>query len=174
MADADKGDMASLLPDRELTVRPVGSITGQEQAPETLAIRPFFFGQLPKAIRLLRPVTDAVRAAGIASIEGTEFRLVSDWPLRLPQLMDEAGEAVVGFVAFAISKPREWFDTLPADDGIKITKAVFEVNADFFGQRVAPMLGMSFQPVEKVATGEPSSADSSAPATAGQTSSATP
>lgn len=110
---------------------------------ETLTLKPFTFGMLPRAIKLLRPVTEAVGAAGIAKFEGGNFYLAPDWPLKLPQLMDEAGEALVLFIAFAANKPRDWFDTLGADEGIDIAKAVFEVNGDFFVKRVAPKLGMS-------------------------------
>jgi hypothetical protein len=161
MSDTDKGDLAVLFPEREVTLS-----TG-----EKLELKPFAFGKLPRAIRLLRPVTDAVRAAGIAGFDGTNFALAPDWPLRLPQLMDEGGEALVEFVGFAIGKPREWFDELGADDGIALTKAAFEVNGDFFARRVAPMLGMSI-PRPAAATGEPSPADSAASATPGMTSNA--
>ena len=87
--------------------------------------------------------------------------------------MEEGGEARVELVAFAVKKPRAWFDELGSDDGIALTKAAFEVNGDFFARRVAPMLGMSIQP-EKAATGEPSSPASAPADTVGPTSSATP
>ena len=154
-------DLEKLLPGDE-----VGLSNG-----ETLTLKPFFFGQLPRAVKLLRPVTESIRAAGIASFDGKEFALASDWPLRLPQLMDDGGEALVEFAAFAVGKPREWFDTLGADDGIALTKAAFEVNASFFARKVAPMLGMSVTPPE---TGAPSSQDLSLRDTVGATSSTTP
>lgn len=162
MSDADKGDLAALLPGRDVTLS-----TG-----EVLTLMPFYFGQLPRAIKLLRPVTDAVRAAGIAGFDGKDFALAPDWPLRLPQLMDEGGEALVEFVAFAVKKPRAWFDELGSDDGIALTKAAFEVNGEFFAKKVAPMLGMSM--AAPAPTGAPSSPDSSPPATVGETSSPTP
>ena len=152
-------DLAKLFPDRELTL----------SNGEVLTLRPFYFGQYPKAIKMLRPVTDAVRDAGIAGFNGAQFSLASDWAMRLPQLMDEAGEALVEFVAFAVDKPRSWFDTLPGDDGILLTKAAFEVNGDFFVQRVAPKLGMALPPI-----GEPSQPDLSPSATPGTPSEATP
>jgi hypothetical protein len=123
---------------------------------ETLTLKPFTFGQLPRAIKLLRPVTEAVGDAGIARFDKGDFFLAPDWPLRLPALMDEAGEALVSFVAFACGKPREWFDTLGADEGIALTKAAFEVNGDFFVKRIAPMLGMALPKKAEPATGEPS------------------
>lgn len=154
MSDLDK-----LFPDRDVQL-PGG---------EKITVRPLFFGQLPKAVKLLRPITEAIRSAGIAAFDGKDFSLASDWPLKLPQLMDEGGEGLIEFVAFATSKPRAWFDTIGADDGIALTKAVFEVNGDFFVARVAPMLGMSATPKPTGATSLP---DSYLPATAGSTSSA--
>lgn len=121
---------------------------------ETLTLKPFTFGQLPRAIKLLRPVTEAVGTAGIAEFKDGNFFLSADWPLKLPVLMDEAGEALVSFVAFAAGKPREWFDTLGADEGIALTKAAFEVNGDFFVKRIAPLLGMAVP--TKAPAGEPS------------------
>ena len=142
--DDKKDDLEKLFP------------AGQEVTAggEKVTLKPFTFGQLPRAIKLLRPVTDAVGTAGIAEFSAGDFRLASDWPLRLPQLMDEAGEALVAFVAFACGKPRDWFDTLGADEGIALTRAAFEVNGDFFVKRIAPMLGMA---IPKAApAGEPS------------------
>jgi hypothetical protein len=115
---------------------------------ETITVSPFKFGAFPKAIRLLRPITDAVKDAGIAGMSAAGFSLAADWPLRLPQVMDEAGEAVIEFVAFATGKPREWFDDLDGDEGIALTKLVFEVNGDFFVQRIAPKLGLAVQSAE--------------------------
>jgi hypothetical protein len=156
-------DLDTLAPEgREVALR-----SGQK-----VPVQPFYFGQWPRAIKLFRPVTEAVTKAQIAGFNGANMTLAPDWPLRLPQVMDEAGESLLLFIAFAISMPRQWFDTLDGDDGIALTKAVFEVNGDFFVRRIAPMLGMSIQPSPQ--TGAASSPDSSPPATDGQTSSATP
>lgn len=151
-------DLKTLFPGRDVTLS-----TG-----EVLALKPFYFGQFPSAIRLMRPVTEAVQSSGIAGFSGTGFVLASDWAMRLPQLMDEAGEALIEFIAFSTNKQRSWFDVLGADDGIALTKAVFEVNADFFVQRIAPLVGLAIQPqavTETVETGAASSPDSSQPAT---------
>jgi hypothetical protein len=85
------------------------------------------------------------------------FSLAADWPLRLPQVMDEAGESLLEFVAFAIGKPRAWFDDLEGDEGIALTKLVFETNGDFFVRRIAPMLGLAVQGEASPETGEQSS-----------------
>ena len=149
-------DIDTLFPGREVTLR-----TG-----EKVALAPLFFGQYPKAIKLLRPLVEAVRGAGIAGFDGKTFTFAPDWPLRLPQVMDEAGETLIEFVAFGAGKPRVWFDTLGGDDGIALTRAVFEVNGDFFIRRIAPTIGFAVQPETMPADGVASSPDSSAPATA--------
>lgn len=142
---------------------------------EAIEIREFFFGQWPRAVRLIRPVTTAVEATGIAGFVAGTFRLAENWPLLLPQLLDEGGEAVIEFVAFAIGKPRAWFDTLGGDDGLALTRAVFEVNGDFFVQRIAPMLGLQVQAAAAgtaaaAADGAPSSPSSSPAGIDGTTS----
>jgi hypothetical protein len=124
---------------------------------ETIKVEPFKFGQFPKAIKLLRPITDAVKDAGIAGMSAAGFSLAPDWPLRLPQVMDEAGEALIEFLGFAIGKPREWFDDLDADEGIALARLVFETQGDFFVQRIAPKLGLAVQGSESPATGAESS-----------------
>jgi hypothetical protein len=126
---------------------------------ETVTVKPFKFGQLAKAVKLLRPITDAVRDTGIAGMNGSGFVLAADWPLRLPELMADGGEPLLEFVAFAVAKPREWLDTLDADEGVELTKTVFEVNSSFFVSRIAPKLGLAVQvsPETSAETGAPSS-----------------
>jgi hypothetical protein len=156
-----KSDIKTLFPGREETFKG-----------EKITVSPFKFGQFPKAISLLRPITDAVQDAGIASMSAAGFNLAADWPLRLPQIMDEAGEALLEFLSFATGKPREWFDDLDADEGIALAKLVFETQGDFFVQRIAPKLGLAI-PEASPETGAQSSPDSSPAVTAGPTSRAT-
>lgn len=140
---------------------------------EELELKPFTFGQIQKAAKLLYPVAAAVQSAGIFSVRNTrgdvQFRLASDWPLHIVELLASGGSDLVAFVAFAIGKPREWVEALGIDEGVALTKAIFELNADFFAQRVLPMLGMAPQ-----SDGATSSASSSTAATDASTSTATP
>lgn len=128
-------DLAVLFPARQ--VRAGG---------EVLELKPFTFGQIQKAAKLLQPVAAAVEGAGIfsASKEGGQFqfRLAADWPLHIVELLASGGGDLVAFVAFASAKPREWVEALGIDDGVALTKAIFELNADFFAQRVLPVLGL--------------------------------
>ena len=43
-------------------------------------------------------------------------------------------------VAIASRRPPEWVTNLALDDAVRLAEAVFEVNADFFIQRVLPSL----------------------------------
>lgn len=142
---------------------------------EKIEVHEFKFGHWPRAIKLFRPVTDAVQRAGIAGFNGAGLTLAPDWAMRLPQIMDEGGEALIDFVGFAIGKPRGWFDTLGGDDGIALTKAVFETNGSFFLRKISPLLGLSIgqdQAPAAAADGVPSSPDSSPAATAATASTA--
>jgi hypothetical protein len=147
---ADDGGLSVLFPGEEV-----------KAGGETITVKPFMFGQFPRAMKLLRPITDAVRSAGIAGFDGKRFFFAQDWPLRLPQLMDEVGEPLLEFIGFAAGKPRSWFDTIPPDEGIALARAAFQVNASFFVQRIAPSLGLAVQ----AETGEPLSPLSSEPVT---------
>lgn len=122
-------DLQTLLPERDVTVKG-----------ETIAVSPFKFGQLPKAFRLMRPLGDVLRTSGVLLISGTNLIMASDWPLKLPDIVAEGGEALIELLAFAIGKPREWFDDLDIDEGVALTRKVVEVNGDFFAKRIAPML----------------------------------
>ncbi len=139
---------------------------------EDVQLAPFTFGQIQKAAKLLHPVVAAVQSAGIFSVRNetgdVQFRLVADWPLHIVELLAAGGSDLVAFVAFAVGKPREWVESLSLDEGVVLTRAIFELNADFFVQKVLPTLGLAPQ-----LNGATSSAFSSMPDTDAPTSTAT-
>ncbi|OYV99038.1 MAG: hypothetical protein B7Z62_02045 [Deltaproteobacteria bacterium 37-65-8] len=154
-------DLETLFPDREITV-----------GGTSLTVSPFPFGKMPKVMALAKPIVKALGDAGIMAInENGTIGVNSSWPLHIVDLFADAGEDLIALVAFLTGQPRDWFDTLGQDDGIALTKKVFEVNADFFVKKVLPMLGLSFAPATD---GAPSSPDSSGPATADPISTDTP
>ncbi len=139
---------------------------------ETLTILPFTFGQLVKVTKYLKPLVGAVRSSGIWATErrGAEavFKLAEDWPVRLVDAVSDGGEHLLDFIAFATGKSRDWLDGLDADAGIALAKGIFEVNADFFGRKVVPLL-------QGLAPDGPTSSASSLPTdTNAPTSTATP
>lgn len=129
-------ELDTLFPGREIAV---GGLS--------LTLQPFTFGQLPKATKLLKPVVSTLSDVGMFGVDAgapgeSRFLLAPDWPLKIVDAMAEGGDALLEFLAFAAGQPRSWFDTLPADDGIALAQAVFEINADFFSRRVLPKLGL--------------------------------
>lgn len=103
---------------------------------EKFAIQPLKFGQIPKAMKLLKPVVAAMSGSGRPAAEISQL---SAWV----DILAEGGEEILQFVSFASGKAREWIDGLDMDDGVKLLKTVYEVNADFFAQRLLPLLGGS-------------------------------
>lgn len=149
---------------------------GVTVAGETLTVTPFKFGQLSKVTHLLAPIVRNLTACGLVRIDTdgqkTSMAIAADWPLRMVELMGEGGEDLLQLIAYAVGKPRAWLDTIEADQGIELGRAVVEVNADFFAKRILPML----QPkaAESPSDGDTSSASLSAQDTAEATSTATP
>lgn len=143
-------DLDVLFPGREVVV-----------GGETITVKPLAFGQLPKAAKLLQPVVKALRASGAIGGEGSVIDLFGSWV----DMLAAGGEELLALVGFAIGKPREWFDGLSMDDGVALVRAAVEVNGDFFGRKVLPMLTgvadgvMSSEPSSQPGTAEPTSTD---------------
>ncbi len=158
-------DLETLFPGREISA-----------GGEKLTLQPFTFGQLPKAAKLLQPISTSMSDTGVFSVNNiggeVQFGLAPDWPVRIVDLLASGGDGLLDFIAFAANKPREWVDKLGADDGVALTKALMEVNADFFVRRVLPMLGLV--PAAAPSDGANSSVSSSEPATVDRTSTDTP
>lgn len=145
---------------------------------ELLRILPLYFGQYPKAIKLMKPLSSALQEANVFSMKPEKvsgdlsFQITGNWLAALPQIFELGGEALLQFFAFAIGKPRDWFDTLDADEGLALAKAIFEENIDFFVRRIQPMLSeMGLVKVSKDPVGEQLLQDSIVSDTTGSVSS---
>ena len=90
---------------------------------ERLELTPLKVGDVPAFARAIQPAAVSLSAS-------------PDW-LKLLALH---GEAVVEAVAIASRRPPEWVRDLEIDDAVRLAESVFEVNADFFIQRVLPSL----------------------------------
>jgi hypothetical protein len=90
---------------------------------ERLELTPLRVGDVPAFARAVQPVAASLSAS-------------PDWLA----LLAEHGEAVIDAVAIASRRPSEWVTNLALDEAVRLTEAVFEVNADFFIQRVLPTL----------------------------------
>lgn len=150
-------DLKVLFPGEEVTVKG-----------ETFTVKPFTFGQLPRAAKLVAGLSRALANSGIIVFTGgTDFAIAENWTAKIVTILSEGGEDLLAFVGFVVGKERPWFDDMDIPEGIALTKAVFQVNIDFFVQRVVPMMG---EVMSSPLTGETSSSDSSKLDTDGTTS----
>ena len=90
---------------------------------ERLDLTPLRVGDVPAFARAVQTVAASLSAS-------------PDWLA----LLALHGEAVIDAVAIASRRPSEWVTSLALDDAVRLAEAVFEVNADFFIQRVLPSL----------------------------------
>ena len=90
---------------------------------EHIDLTPLKVGEVPAFARAVQPI-----AAGLSASP--------DWLA----LMAEHGEAVITGIAIASRRPVDWVAGLGLDEAVRLAEAVFEVNADFFIQRVLPSL----------------------------------
>ena len=90
---------------------------------ESLELTPLKVGDVPAFARAVQPAAASLSAS-------------PDWLA----LLALHGEAVIEAVAIASRRPPEWVSGLALDDAVRLAEAVFEVNADFFIQRVLPSL----------------------------------
>jgi len=145
---------------------------------EEVAVHPFYFGQLAKVAKLVKPIAEALIASGLLTItpdsenKTSNIQLASNFIPKMFEVADGAAEPVLQLIALAIRKERMWLDAVQIDEGIDLTTKVFQVNSDFFVKRVMPMLDSKLS--KYVTIGETSSPGSSVPATGDQTSTSTP
>ena len=89
-----------------------------------LTITPLVVGELPAMLQTVAPFA-------------RELTGKPDWLA----LLGEHEEGVLAALALGSRQPREWVNALPLDEALSLAAAVFEVNADFFVQRLAPKIG---------------------------------
>ena len=98
---------------------------------ETVTLKPFNFGQIPRVVELATPLISVVQ--DLASDQNTNHEAIAI------RLITIGGEDLIKILMFGLKKPREWFDDLPTDDGVALTTQFLAVNYDFFTQRVFPV-----------------------------------
>nr|WP_281720095.1 DUF6631 family protein [Nitrosomonas nitrosa] len=97
--------------------------TSIEVNDETIDITPIKMGELPALSRAVQPLAAHLSAS-------------PNWLA----LIAQHGDALIEVLVIAVRRPREWVATLELDDAIKLASTVFEVNTDFFIQRLLPSI----------------------------------
>lgn len=97
---------------------------------ETIQVRPLRFLELIRALKYLTPILEVVDKVDMSSNDLGE----------VSKLLEVAPEAMLKIAGLSTGKEEQWFDRLEADEGLDVFIAVFEVNKDFFVQRLGPKL----------------------------------
>lgn len=97
---------------------------------ESLEIRLFTLGEIPKILTLVNTVAKAY-----GSLSTQEQNLEA-----YLELFSACSEDLIRLLALNVRKPREWFDTVPADIGLAMMIKFIEVNTNFFVQRLLPLM----------------------------------
>jgi hypothetical protein len=95
-----------------------------EIAGDTLALTPIRVGEVPALLAAIKPIAPHL-------VNGDP-----DWLA----LLTEHGDAILDALAITARRPREWVEALSLDDAVQLATALFEVNVDFFVQRVVPAI----------------------------------
>jgi hypothetical protein len=90
-------------------------------AGEMIELTPIKIGELPAFSRAVQPLAIHLSAS-------------PDWLA----LIAEHGDTLINALVIATRRPREWITALELDDAVRLASTVFEVNADFFIQRLLP------------------------------------
>lgn len=129
---------------------------------ETLSITPIRVGEVPALLAAIQPFADQFSD----QLAGAE----PDWLA----ILSTHGTALLRTLALASRQPQAWIDDLPLDASIALATTLFEVNADFFVQRVKPAVQEASLRIhaclDPVAPGRTPSTASSMPATDSPTS----
>ncbi|PRH82634.1 hypothetical protein [Arenimonas caeni] len=103
---------------------------------EAIEVRPLEIGQVPQLVRKCRGAVNVVLA--MDSLPDTNelgfLDLVMD-------LVGSHGEELYEGVAICVGREPGWVAKGNLDEFVVLATAVFEVNRDFFVQRLAPLLG---------------------------------
>ena len=89
---------------------------------ETLSVGPIKMRQLSKVVR---------HVGGIVQFFKNE-------EINFEGLLSEGAEDLMAALSAATDKPVEWIGELNLDEVVRLTRAVVEVNADFFARTVVP------------------------------------
>ena len=100
---------------------------------KAIEVRPLTVGQLAALVRLVGP--DVVKA--VTGAEGFSTDDIIALVVRTP-------ETIVGCAAILTDREEEEIENLPLDDAVHLTKAIFEVQKDFFEAKVAPAVKRHF------------------------------
>lgn len=118
---------------------------------KAVSVAPLKVRQIPAFARAVSPAAAALFAGDIAGAIGRH------------------GESLIEAISIATGEPVEWLGDLEALDFMRLVADVVEVNADFFGRRMAPELSALVKRMTTAITGATPSPSSSPAVSDGET-----
>ncbi len=125
---------------------------------ERLEILPLTIGQLPKFVRLARPIINALMDSPVD--DSPDAGLVDV----LLDMVDRHGDAAIAAASLVTAKPVAWIEAGDPAEFVALAQTIVRVNRDFFTQRLAPLLGGT--PLAEGGNGQTTSSSSSSTVTA--------
>ena len=117
---------------------------------EVIKLKPFTFGQLPKALKLSKSLFGLISHLFTDEAQDANVRSAI-----IGEVFATGGEEFIQLIALGINKPRAWFDDLAAHDGIRLAGSFLEVNVGFFAQNVIPEIKKGMAKLSKVKVNGP-------------------
>ena len=102
---------------------------------ERLVVRPLAIGMVPKIIRLARPVVSELIKFDDLPADGSEEMI-----LLVIDLVERHADSLFAAVSIAIDRDQAWIEGGDTAEFLELAIKLFEVNRDFFAQRLAPLL----------------------------------
>lgn len=128
--DGQIAELETLAPPPEVIVELRG---------RSMSVSPLMTGELGPMLRACKPIFETLKTGGIE------------------QAFVVNPDAFIDAVAIGARIPRQELDAMPPDEMLLLAGAVWQVNADFFVQRVAPVLIKTMGSVTAGLAGSPQS-----------------
>ena len=105
------------------------SITLTDGSTDTVQVREFTIGQLPRVLALGKSVYGHIQS--LSSTPDNMGELIAD-------LLAVGGDDLFEIIGLSINRKRAWFDSVPMDAAVDLFQLFLEANMTFFVQRVLP------------------------------------
>jgi hypothetical protein len=109
-------------------------VTQELERPDSVFVRPLPFRRWPQAIGHIARLLEFIPKDGVDFNDNTQLAVF------VGTVSAYVSDDLFAVMELATDRKPEFFDTLDADDGLKVMIAVVEVNKDFFLQNVKPLI----------------------------------
>jgi hypothetical protein len=105
---------------------------------ETISVKQFKFMQFSKVAKIVQKMKVKLGDLDVKIETDTEGNKSLD--LDYIKLVAECGDEIKDLCILVTGKDSAFIDTIEGDEGIALLTTIFEVNMDFFSQKILPMV----------------------------------